>query len=369
MSAPFLNESPLQTALRSGLSLEAVCAPRGIAFKRHPQMNNLVLFIYDQIESNKLDSVVQCSRGCILDESNNWAYVARPFDRFFNLGEGIGQVRTPNLKAARVYKKEDGSLANLWCHRGVWHISTKGSPDAGGTVGDNPFTFKDLFWNTFQKEGYTLEGLNKARTYTFELCCLANRVVCKQPVDRLVLLAVRDNLTGVEFDPKLETAFNVVESFELAGEDAIRDTFLNCAAIDMEGYVVVEHLASGEVLRCKIKHPGYLALSKLKEGVTTKSLLELKRTGEEGEFLAVFPEYREKFDPIAAAFEQLVVELEETWERTKGIEVQKDFALAIKSQRSASVLFDLRRGRGTSIRAVLAKTGIDGLCASLKLGA
>ena len=32
--------------------------------------------------------IVQQARGIILDEAKDWKVVARPYDKFFNLGEG-----------------------------------------------------------------------------------------------------------------------------------------------------------------------------------------------------------------------------------------------------------------------------------------
>ena len=56
----------------------------GIQSKLHPAHKNLVMFKYSQISSPMNEPIVQACRGCILDSDDNWNYVARPFDKFFN---------------------------------------------------------------------------------------------------------------------------------------------------------------------------------------------------------------------------------------------------------------------------------------------
>lgn len=358
--------SALQHALQNGEQVESIQARLGVKVRRHPRHPNLVLFVYDQIESPKGDSVVRASRGHILDEANGWAHVARPFDRFFNEGEGTADV--VDITQSRCYLKEDGSKLSLWHYQGEWHVSTKGSPSAGGMVGDFPFTFVELFWRVWHKHGYTLPT-DTSKTYVFELCTLYNRVVVPQPEERLVLLAVRSNESGREDDPMIyKDQWVVAESYNLASLAEIRDTFQSLPALHNEGYVVAQYLDDGSVRRIKVKHPGYLALSKLKEGITVRSLLELKRTGEEGEFLAVFPEYSERFHEISSVFDAFVSRMETLWEKTSPIEGQKDFALAIKDVPGSACLFQVRKS-GVSIRTVLAGMHIDALVRTLGLRA
>jgi len=372
--SPFLDSSPLQKALNSGATPQTLKDDLGIRFSVHPKYTNLILFVYDQIDSPKMNPIVQASRGHILDSSNGWTHVCRPFDRFLNWGEGIpGTTPLPDLKESVVYKKEDGSLVNLWWYAGKWNVSTKGSPSAGGSVGDFPFTFEELFLKTFAEMGLSFPDDEDSRnyTFTFELLCSENRVVCPQSVNKVALLSVRHNETGVELDPNGFESFPICESFEeLKNTSSIEDvksTFLSINALDLEGYVVAQYMANGSVVRSKIKHPGYLALAHLKGGTTRKSLLELKRSGEEGEFLSIFPESKDLFDDVSQKYEALVSSLEEAWRLHKDIESQKDFALAIKGTPGCNVLFSLRKAGGT-IREHLAKVSIDSLASLLFKG-
>ena len=55
----------------------------GIKVKDYPEQK-LVVLNYDQINSPKMEPIVQECRGLILDYALN--VVCRPFDRFFNYG-------------------------------------------------------------------------------------------------------------------------------------------------------------------------------------------------------------------------------------------------------------------------------------------
>ena len=136
--------------------------------------------------------------------------------------------------------------------------------------------------------------------------------------------------------------------------------------MEMEGYVVAHFLPDGRTIRAKVKHPGYLAIHHLKEGNSKKRLLELIRTGEEGEFLSYFPEYAHQLDEIRGKFEALVKELENAWETNRDVVDQKEFALKIKALPMSGAIFWVRRMGGT-IRGRLAEIPIDSLTAVIGL--
>jgi hypothetical protein len=362
-------ESALQKYLREN-GLSKVEQDLFLKVRRHPEQNNLVLFCYNQIDSPKSNPVVISARGHILDNSNDWAHVARPFDRFFNDGEGCAD--SLNFVESVCYTKEDGSLISLWFYNGRWNVSTKGSPNAGGyvynhKVADNDnLTFEGLFWDVWNKLGYKLPE-DTSKTYVFELCTKWNRVVVPHPTDRIVLLCVRHNLSGFEDDPKLYSAlWEIAKSHNLFSLQDIKDTFANIPALHNEGHVVAQYLPCGKVKRVKVKHPGYLAISHLKEGINKRRLLELKRSGEDGEFLSMFPEYSEQFLEIDVAYESFHSDLTVLWSRVKDISDQKEFALAIKGIRGSNYLFAVRKNNET-LRSVLSKCNIDALMGAIGL--
>jgi hypothetical protein len=118
--------------LRGGGTLADLLAARGINAKRHRVYNDLVLLKYDQIESPMADPIVQECRGIILEESSNWRVISRGLNKFFNYGEG--HAATINWFKAMVQEKVDGSFMTVYPYKGLWHVSTTGTPDGSGEV-------------------------------------------------------------------------------------------------------------------------------------------------------------------------------------------------------------------------------------------
>jgi RNA ligase len=139
----------LQAFLREGNPISALEEKYAIKATPHPKYPHLILFKYNQIDSPFGEQIVRECRGLILDSNDNWSIVSRPFDKFFNHGEG--HAAEIDWKSAKVLEKVDGSLATIYPYDGQWHISTSGSPAAAGNVKDYPFTFEELFWKTFDQ--------------------------------------------------------------------------------------------------------------------------------------------------------------------------------------------------------------------------
>lgn len=268
----------------------------GIFAKQHPEYPELYQFSYDQIESasNKLHPMVIESRGIILNSLDLWNPVARPFDRFFNYGEtGAAEI---DWKTARVQEKLDGSLMIMYWYGGKWNVATRNSPNASGTVGSNPFTFAELFFDIANKQGIFEESiqLQKLYTYLFELTSSYNRVVVNHQESKLSLIGVRDNLSGQEYPfdefPAI-MAFNPVKSFPLTSFDEIIEASKNLDPIQQEGYVVWDGKN-----RNKVKCPSYVALHHLVDGFSVRRVIELIKNGESSELMAYYPDYKQLFE-------------------------------------------------------------------------
>src|ERR1017187_2830704 len=102
-------ELHIQKFLRSTPNgIEELKARYSIDCKRHGEYPNLLLFKYNQIESNFAEPIVQEARGIILDESDNWKVVCYTFRKFHNHGESL--AAKIDWSNAVVQTKEDGSL-------------------------------------------------------------------------------------------------------------------------------------------------------------------------------------------------------------------------------------------------------------------
>ena len=358
-----MSELLIQRYLRSGKTLEDLKAEYGIKARPHGTIEGLWSIKYNQIESPMGEAIVQECRGIILDENDNWSVVARPFDKFFNHGEG--HAHDIEWGSARVFEKVDGSLMILYFYEGEWHIASSGTPDAAGRLQIGEHTFASLFWETFRRMGLTLPGEDQQHiTFMFEMTSPYNRVVVRYTEASLTLLGARCRITGRDFcleTTDVSRGYPVVRSYSLSSLEAILATMDDIDPMDQEGYIVRD--ATGN--RIKIKSPAYVAIHHLKDGIGQRRFIEIARTGETSEFLTHFPEYTEEYTRYKNMVDGLVAELEKTYARIRGIEEQKTFALEAQKTKGPGFLFQMRKaeqqGRSVTFRQLVAAMNIKAL--------
>lgn len=322
------------------------------AIKVTPDLNypNLLLFKYSQIDSRPENHpIVVESRGLILNQSNNWSVVCYGLNRFFNFGQGCAAQFHWNT--ATTYIKLDGSCMNLFWnpYSESWQVATTGHPNAAGNVGAFGFTFKDLFWKTWEQLGYELPK-DKNKTYVFELTSPYNKIVVSYPHSELNLLAVRDLTTFKEEDPQQIAYWNnwlVCPKFPNFNsfEEVVNHANEN-SGVNLEGYIVVDQHFN----RVKIKGSAYVALHHLKGSFSMANFIEVLRSNEGSEVLLHFPEYSSLYQELKARLNTLIIQIENIWDQTNHIQVQKDFAIAIKDFPFKDVLFALRANKISSIK-------------------
>lgn len=145
---------------------------------------DLLQFNY-QAPANKTWNEFEClCRGLIID-STNGHIIARPFDKFFNYGEG-GKYPSTN-KIRHVIEKVDGSMGILYWYQARWHVATRGS-----------LTSDQAIWaEEFLYEAYDLHHLAHWETYIVEIVYPGNRIVVDYgDLESLVLLAARNKYHG-----------------------------------------------------------------------------------------------------------------------------------------------------------------------------
>lgn len=369
----------IQKTLLAGTPLTQLTSQFGINVRRHPKHNNLVLFKYNQIESPMGIRLVQECRGLILDEAEDWRVISRPFDKFFNYGEG--HATNIDWSTAQVQEKLDGSLATLYWYDKKWHVSTSGSPDAGGQVNSLEFTFEQLFWKTFEEMGLKVPTHRFVDyNFMFELMSPFNRIVVYHPKAHMKLIGVRNRFSGQEYSVSdahiAVTGYPTVRSFPLTSFDAIMASFPDIPGVVQEGYVVVD----SQFNRNKVKNPQYVAIHHMRgeDGPTPKRMLQVARTGEGSEVLTHFPEWKPLYDDVKGKFDVLLAELEagytDATAKTETIQpplskaqTQKEFASHAMKTRCADALFRMRAGKETSIKQYLAEMDLGKLVSILNL--
>lgn len=353
----------IQKYLSRGGTLDALSESFAIEAKRHTEHPNLVLLKYNQIASPFGEQIVRECRGIVLDEADGWRVVSRAFDKFFNLGEG--HAAPIDWASATVFEKLDGSLCTLYWYAGKWHVATTGTPDASGDLNGHGRTFASLFWQAFNPLGVDLEWLPRDLCFYFELTSPLNRVVVPHTEIRLTLLGARHRDLGMELP--LDDAANQflsdtpiprVRAFQISTVDDLVASFANMNPLAQEGYVVCDRNFN----RIKVKHPGYVALHRAKDGFSgsIRAFVEIARTGESPEVVAVFPEFKAKLDDVNQRLGALVENTERDFAAHRSIASQKEFALQVRSLRWSSALFRMR-SHGMNAREFYAQMPIKSL--------
>jgi RNA ligase len=251
-----------------------------ITARRHPEFP-LTIYNYSPkatYESFWTEETLTC-RGLILADDGE--IVARPFDKFFNWGEG---GRTSTADIVNVTEKMDGSLGILYRWQGQFYVATRGSFDSQQAIWASKFLQKHY--------ALALENLSEDLTLLFEIIYPENRVVVDYKGRReLTLLTIRNRFTG-EYCPwfTVETAGRIY-GFPLPKVYSSFDTpavILELAkALDpnSEGWVV--EFADGQ--RFKFKGESYLELHRLISGLSFKNTLACMSSGTLKELLEVIP--------------------------------------------------------------------------------
>lgn len=322
-----------------------------IGHRRHGLHPELVLLKYDQIESPFKEAVVQDCRGLILDEENDWAVACMTYRKFFNAGEPLAAAI--DWPSALVYEKLDGSLIQVYWHKGRWHASTSGVPDASCQVGDFGVTFNDLFWAVAGASGLNVEALDRRHCYAFELCAGLNRVVVRHDSDQVFLHGVRHLPTMQEKDPDdWADRLGVPRARRFPLTNSLEECIEQARELDplaQEGYVVVDR----DYNRIKVKSPAYVALHHAKDGLLSRRMMaNVIRRGEADELraaLEAFPELSKEFEELKVAHEGLIWDTQVIFrwiltQQHRGlIDVdRKSFAAeAVKHPRLSGALFHL----------------------------
>ncbi len=233
-----------------------------VSVQQHPEAE---LYIYNYTPKTQYDRVwnevtLQC-RGLILNAAAEIA--ARPFPKFFNLGEMENQY-IPN-EPFEVYEKMDGSLGILYWLEDKAFIATRGS-----FASDQAIRATAMLRDKYED---ALERLDRSRTYLFEIIYPENRIVVDYgDSEALVLLAVLDTQTGSDL-PLENIGFPVVKRF-----DGIQDInqLKQLEEDNREGFVV--KFQSG--LRYKIKFEEYLRIHRIVTQVSSISIWEYLATGQ-----------------------------------------------------------------------------------------
>jgi len=210
--------------------------------------------------------------------------IAKPFRRFFNVGEfpGTDMESLSKLGTPRISHKMDGSMLTLFFdpETDATRFATRGS-----FTSDQALAATSL-WHERHEEG--VNYFYPDITLVFEYVAPSNRIVVAYDRPRLVLTGMIEIDTGHEWaydDIGVYAGVNGLESVPLEEGDY---TTLSAREIrNFEGYVL--HWP-GPGVRVKVKLPEYVRLHRIVTGTTEHSVWDvLARNGTRGELLRDLP--------------------------------------------------------------------------------
>jgi len=265
--------------------------------------DNLVIFKYNQFNSDFSNKIVKESRGIIL-EKGTWNIVAHPFDKFFNYGEVYAY--NLSLDDSYILEKVDGSIIKVYFYDGEWRVATNGTIDANDASNNDGITFAKIFFDVISKEAFDKLTTNflPNLTYIFELVHPSNRIVVDYGgLKELVFIGLKENdgklrdfnIHHKPIKKKYEKLFknlpirfvniygmgNVDDMFELS---KLADA-ANALGNEFEGYVVTQIKDNLVIGRVKVKSPKYVQLHHVATGESvTNNLIRVLLENEEKEF-------------------------------------------------------------------------------------
>jgi hypothetical protein len=341
-----------------------------------------VVLNYNQIESPRFNAICDECRALIL-RKDTWEVMARSFDRFYNLNEGVENT-SEKLFAAMANNKSyietklDGSIISFYHDGQNWCQSTRKLAFAEGKVVTGR-VFSSLFEIAAKKTDLynVLSEEMKAYTYIFELTSPENRVVTRYSDTRITLIGGRHNASGKELTKDELDSFASLakidrpKTYQCSSAEELLALVSSFPVLD-EGVVIRVEFDDGTVWRVKCKNPKYVSISHMRENgsISAKNVLNIVMANEQTEYLSYFPEDTRYFTYVSDIYKELIARINEIYEKHKSIVVQKDFAIAIMAENGYSIekgiLFSIRKS-GKSTEELLKEMGAKKLCEGIGL--
>ena len=323
---------------------------KGIEVSEHKNKKiPLVLLNYSQIHSVQSDLVTQESRGLVL-RNKTWDLVAKGFNRFFNWGQFPEEMEKFNWDSFVCQEKKDGTFILLFYFEGEWHLSTR------KTFGDGLMDDRMTTWREGVLKAMGLKDLQevdrylcRSVSYVLEYCGPLNKVVRSYANHHTFLLAAFQGEREIPIEKVVTPIiFHKTQTYSFKSMSEIEEHLKDKEKNDptYEGVVIRDNT----LRRWKIKQPAYLALHRMKGNgnlFLPKNLLPFVLSGETDELLCYYPEAKESVKAVARKIKKEVDNLLNIYEEVKGIEGQKEFALAVKAKtQMSSIFFNVRKKYG-----------------------
>lgn len=257
------------------------------------KVTNAPLVLYNYTEKATFDRAwdtkyTRDARGIIFEAATG-KLIAKPFPKFFNLGEQPETMllNLPN-EAYCVTEKLDGSLGIIYYYDNEWQVATRGSFSSPQAI-----KAKEML-NKYRTETFT-----PGCTYLVEIIYPDNKIVVSYDKEELVMIGAYYH-DGVEMPRAavvVSAAYaNMPASKQYAYTIDEMVTLQHMLDKDQEGFVV----RFDQGLRIKIKGKEYLRIHKLISELSPIAFWESMDSGiVNREYMQHLPEeFRSEFEPI-----------------------------------------------------------------------
>jgi hypothetical protein len=277
----------------------------------------LVKYPYD-MDLSEMPEWVRFCRGAIIDTETNRLVCVPPVKaEETTFGD---QLIPPEGCAEDSGKTEyqvlaDGTMMNLFCHRGEWILATRGSIGARNKWDDN-LSFYDMFQECGQIDYGTLD---QRCGYSFVMKHIANRVVSPVSYNAIYLVEIYRYSEDADIAPERlsvqdfpESSFQKIETFDPSECDLTQEIPYYC-----KGFTV-KHGSK----RTKTINPNYRFVQDLKPNTNNAYLnyLELRQNGNLKMYLKYFPEHVHPFNEYRDNIHKLTNDLYTTY---KNVHIHK----------------------------------------------
>ncbi len=261
---------------------------------RHAE--GLVLFKYNQYESDMHQVICREARGIIFDEET-LEPVCVPYFKFFNYGEELASVI--DWDTASVQEKVDGSLMKVFNYKGRWKLATNGIINAfDAYVGDekSEITFGELFVAAIG--GYDAlkefrDALDPEYCYMLEMVHPLSKCVISYEEPAVYLHGMRNMKTLKEIVPNCQLPHcKTPKKYDIHNLEDTLNLIKQLNDGNHEGVIVCD----GYFNRIKMKTEDYLERAKAanRGPLTIKRFVKLFVGGMLDDYVAYAPENAKK---------------------------------------------------------------------------
>lgn len=276
-------------------------------------------------------------RGTCFDHDGK--IISLSFDKFHNFGECAGWMESDIDFSLphKILMKEDGSMIRVIRIGDSYRLGTRAGVTEIAMMAEN-FVKSQLpeYQTSFDK--FVSQHISSNLTPIFEFCSRENRVVIDHPTTRLVLLGIRNNLSGqyITYDQMRQAAqeFGIEVVKDIANENSsLKDLAQSVKLWDTDEGVVVT-FENG--FRVKIKADKYCLAHRALDGLQfEKDVIKLILTGGLDDVLPIVGDdmkvrlttFR---DSLIRQIEKTKAICEEVYNNNKNLE-RKEFAEIAKS--------------------------------------